>query len=72
MEPRPFEEMDVADIIPAAVDLPSYIEPIYSRGSQWTPDGLNEYLIHIDKLREDMLKFQQLALRLGHTLVKLS
>ena len=72
IEPRPFEEMEVADIIPAAVDLPSYIEPIYSRGSRWTSDGLNEYLIHIDKLREDMLKFQQLALRLSHTLVTLS
>jgi hypothetical protein len=71
LEPRPFEERDIVDIIPAAVDLRSYIEQIYSRSSKWVPDGLNEYLIHLDKLREDMLKFQQLALRLGHTLVKL-
>ena len=72
IEPRPFAEMDVVDIVSAAADLPSYIEPIYSKGSRLVPDGLNEYLIHLDKLREDMFKFQQLALRLGHTLVKLS
>lgn len=72
LEPRPFEEMDVVNIIPAAIHLSSYIEPIYSKGSMFTPDGLNEYLIHVHKLRDDMLKFQQLVIRLGHMMVTLS
>jgi hypothetical protein len=69
LEPRPFEDADIVDIVPAAADLPFYIEPKYSKGSKWTPDGLDEYIIHVDKLSEDMLKLQQLVLRLGPSLV---
>jgi len=57
LQPRPFEQNDVVDIISAAVDLPSYIEPKYSKGLMVIPDGLDQYLIRLDKLRADVLIF---------------
>jgi hypothetical protein len=55
LHPRPFETNDVVEIIPAAVDLPSYIEPEYSKGIRLSPRGLDQYNIRLDKLRADML-----------------
>ncbi len=67
---RPFESTDVAELFATGVELCSYIEPRYSEGSSYTPDGLNEYAIRIDKLREDIFQLEQLAHRLGATLVR--
>ena len=69
LEWRPFERTDVADLFAAGAELRSYIEPHYSKGSSYTPDGLDKYVIRIDKLREDIFQLKRLTKRLGATLV---
>ena len=71
LRPRPFEEAPLESLFPAAVELSSYFEPKISANLEYWPDGLDEYEVRIDRLREDMLQFQQLKGRLGRTLVRL-
>ena len=67
---RDFEETAPEDLFAAAAELPSYFEPKISKGHMWTPDGLTEYAIRVDRLREDIAQFQQLTKRFGGSLVR--
>jgi hypothetical protein len=67
---REFEETAPKNLFAAATELPSYFEPKISKGQLWTPDGLIDYAVRIDRLREDISQFQQLTKRLGMRLVR--
>jgi len=70
---REFEETAPEDLFSAAAELPSYFEPKINNGESWgAPDGLIEYAVRIDRLRKDISQFQQLAKRLGGSLVRSS
>jgi len=65
-----FEDAEPKDLFAAAAELPSYFVPKISKGEMWTPDGLIEYAIRIDWLREDISQFRQLTMRFGGRLVR--
>jgi hypothetical protein len=50
-----FGTKDVSELFAAGDELRAYFEPRYTTPSEWVPDGLDEYLIHIDNLRRDKL-----------------
>jgi F-box-like len=64
-----FEITAPEDLFAAAAELPSYFVPKISKGQEWTPDGLVEYAVRIDMLREDISQYQQLTKRFGMALV---
>jgi hypothetical protein len=68
--PRPFEETACEDLFPAAAKFPLYFEPKISKNVKYHPDGLDEYVVRLDKFREDMFQFKQLTERLGRTFVR--
>jgi hypothetical protein len=65
-----FEVTAPEDLFAAAAELPSYFVPKISKGERWRSDGLVEYSVRLDMLREDMSQFQQLTKRFGMALVR--
>lgn len=67
---REFEDAPAEELFAAAAELPSYFVPKINKGEQWSSDGLVEYAVRLDMLREDMSQFQQLTKRFGMALVR--
>ena len=57
-DPRPFEDQGLADLFAVDVELHPYIEPNYNTGEFVTVEGLDKYVIRLDRLREDRSQFQ--------------
>jgi hypothetical protein len=65
-----FEITAPEDLFAAAAELPSYFVPKINKDQQWIPDGLQEYAVRIDRLREDVSQYKQLTKRFGMALVR--
>ena len=67
---RDFAKTAVGDVFPVATELPSYFESKIIKRDMGIPDVVIEYVVRVDRLRQDIARFQQLITQFGRLMVR--